>query len=162
VYEVIFTNAEAVSLEMRAWAGKRWYMQCYGEPKYLCKNNIMTYLTLSKFSTYNIDQILRFDQNTIPVLASFRLENGEPVSAAYLYLLYKKTFFCPYRPEVYYAKGKPLTVVVTSSAGRVFYLPAKEFAAIDLSDVSDYQFKVKEVPPAVLASKKAFAGFLGL
>ena len=121
-------------------------------------------LTVSGFGTYNWDQIFQIANPTKYLYPRYKTLAGEsivPVSTRIIDRDRRLYFSLPDNRELIKVAGRSMDVIVTDPKGRIYYLPGKTYAGLDLKNAEEFTFQMEDVTDKV-GDPEAWGQLLGI
>ncbi|HOY07216.1 MAG TPA: hypothetical protein PLO67_17535, partial [Saprospiraceae bacterium] len=128
------------------------------------RNQLSMTMTVSGFGTYNWDQIFQIANPTKYLYPRYKTLAGEsivPVSTRIIDRDRRLYFSLPDNKELIKVAGRSMDVIVTDPKGRIYYLPGKTYAGLDLKNAEEFTFQMEDVTDKV-GDPEAWGQLLGI
>lgn len=129
------------------------------------KSNVLSReLRLSKFGTYNCDQIFRLSQKPEFITADFQAPDGSTIKPLIVNIIDRDTrmfFNGVAQGKMYKLPGRKMDIVVTDTDGRMFYLSANDYSKLNFDQQQTFTFNMNDVTDKV-STPKEWMAILGI
>lgn len=156
-YENLIANGTGSDLTIARAALKAYATTQQKVSETIYKRNAVLYekvnaltreLQLSKFGTYNCDQIFRISKNPEFITASYKSTDGSTIKPLNISIIDRDTrmfFNSISNGKMYKLPGRKLDIVVTATDGRMYYLSAADYAKISFDQQETFTFTMNDV-----------------